>query len=318
MFERGPSYLSAAVMYENLVVAQESKRLAGQSNQGPVVAIYPKEGTFWSNHPYAILNAPWVTAEQQAAAKDFEAFLLDRPQQLKAIELGFRPADPAIPLTAPLDPEHGVDTAQPQTVLEIPSAEVIAGIQDLWQREAKKPVDLVVVMDVSGSMGGEKLAAARNSLLQFIDLLDDRDGLQIILFSKEIVTLTPLTPLGEKREEVRRRVSGIVDQDDTRLYGAVAQAYQELLDTGNPQHIQAMVVLSDGANTVDDMTLDQLLQQIGSSSEAGTDPKIFTVAFGNSADRDVLRRISEVTGGKQYVSDPQTIYEVYAIIATFF
>jgi Ca-activated chloride channel family protein len=318
MFERGPSYLSAAVMYENLVVAQENRRLAGQSAQAPVVAIYPKEGTFWSNHPYAILNAPWVTAEQQAAAEDFLAFLLDRPQQVKAIELGFRPADPSIPLTAPLDPEHGVDPAQPQTVLEVPSAEVITGIQDLWQREAKKPVDLVVVMDVSGSMGGEKITAARNSLLQFIDLLDDRDGLQIILFSKDVITLTPLTPLGDKREEVRRRVSGIVDQTDTRLYGAVAQAYEELLATGNSRHIRAMVVLSDGANTVDDMTLDQLLQQIGSSSEAGTAPKIFTIAFGGDADRDVLSRIAEVTGGRQYDSDPRTIYEVYAIIATFF
>jgi Ca-activated chloride channel family protein len=318
MFERGPSYLSAAVMYENLVVAQESKRLAGQSQQLPVVAIYPKEGTFWSNHPYAILNAPWVTAEQKAAAEDFQAFLLDRPQQVKAIELGFRPADPGIPLAAPLDKGHGVDPAQPQTVLQVPSAEVISGIQDLWRREAKKPVDLVVVMDVSGSMEGQKISAARNSLLQFIDLLDDRDRLQVTLFSKDIVTLTPLTPLGEKREDVRRRVSGIVDQTDTRLYGAVAQAYDELLATGDNQHIQAMVVLSDGANTVDDMTLDQLLRQIGSSSEAGTAPKIFTIAFGANADRDVLRRIAEVTGGKQYNSDPSTIYEVYAEIATFF
>jgi Ca-activated chloride channel family protein len=318
MFERGPSYLSAAVMYENLVVAQESKRLAGQSSQGPVVAIYPKEGTFWSNHPYAILNAPWVTAEQRAAAEDFQAFLLDQAQQLKAIELGFRPADPAIPLTAPLDSAHGVDPAQPQTVLEIPSAEVIAAIQELWKKEAKKPVDLVVVMDVSGSMAGAKIASARNSLLQFIDLLDDRDRLEIILFSKDVITLTPLSPLGEKREEVTRRVSGISDQADTRLYGAVAQAYEELLATGDPKHIRAMVVLSDGANTVDDMTLDQLLQQIGSSSEAGTAPKIFTIAFGSSADSDVLQRIAEVTGGRQYGGNPQTIYEVYALIATFF
>jgi Ca-activated chloride channel family protein len=318
MFERGPSYLSAAVMYENLVVAQESKRLAGQSQQLPVVAIYPKEGTFWSNHPYGILNAPWVTAEQKAAAEDFLAFLLDRPQQENAIDLGFRPADPAIPLTAPLDPGHGVDPAQPQTVLQVPSSEVISGIQDLWRREAKKPVDLVVVMDVSGSMEGQKIAAARNSLLQFIDLLDDRDRLQVTLFSKDIVTLTPLTPLGEKREDVRRRVSGIVDQTDTRLYGAVAQTYDELLENGDRQHIQAMVVLSDGANTVDDLALDQLLRQIGSSSEAGSAPKIFTIAFGANADRDVLRRIAEVTGGKQYDSDPSTIYEVYAEIATFF
>ena len=318
MFERGPSYLSAAVMYENLVVAQESKRLAGQSLQAPVVAIYPKEGTFWSNHPYAILNAPWVTAEQRAAAEDFQAFLLDRPQQQRAIELGFRPADQTIALTSPLDSGHGVDPNQPQTVLEIPSADVIAGVQELWQAEAKKPVDLVMVMDVSGSMQGGKLTAARNSLLQFIDLLDDRDRLQVILFSQDVITLTPLSPLGEKREDVKRRVSGIVDQTDTRLYGAVAQAYEELLASGDPRHIQAMVVLSDGANTVDDMTLDELLQQIGGSSEAGSAPKIFTIAFGADADRDVLQRIAEVTGGKQYDSDPRTIDEVYAEIATFF
>jgi Ca-activated chloride channel family protein len=318
MFERGPSYLSAAVMYENLVVAQESKRLAGESTQTPVVAVYPKEGTFWSNHPYAILNASWVTAEQQAAAEDFLAYLLDRPQQLQAIRLGFRPADPSIPLSAPLDLAHGVDPTQPQTVLEVPSAEVIRGIQELWQNEAKKPVDLVVVMDVSGSMGGEKIAAARSSLLQFVNLLDDRDRLQVTLFSMDIITLTPLTPLGEKREEIQQRVSGIVEQSDTRLYGGVAQAYDELLATGDPKHIRAMVVLSDGANTVDDMTLDQLLQQIGGSGEAGTAPKIFTIAFGRDADHEVLSRIAEASGGKQYDSDPSTIYEVYAEIATFF
>jgi Ca-activated chloride channel family protein len=318
MFERGPSYLSAAVMYENLVVAQESKRLAGQSSQLPVVAIYPQEGTFWSNHPYAILNAPWVTAEQRAAAEDFQAFLLDRPQQQRAIELGFRPADVNIPLTSPLDAQHGVDPGQPQTVLQIPTAEVIAGIQELWQKEAKKPVDLVVVMDVSGSMRGDKISSARSSLLQFVDLLDDRDRLEIMLFSKDLVTLTPLSPLGEKRADVRRRVSGIVEGGDTRLYGATMMAYDELLDGGDPNHIRAMVVLSDGENTIRDIDLDQLLAHIGGSSESGTAPKIFTIAFGDNADRDVLRRIAEITGGRQYDGDPQTIYEVYAIIATFF
>lgn len=42
MFAGGPSYLSAAVMHENLVIEQETKRLNGQSFQIPVVAIYPK------------------------------------------------------------------------------------------------------------------------------------------------------------------------------------------------------------------------------------------------------------------------------------
>ncbi|NUM44366.1 MAG: VWA domain-containing protein [Anaerolineales bacterium] len=227
MFENGPSYLSAAVMYENLVVDQETKRLAGQVSQIPVVAIYPKEGTFWSNNPYAIVNAPWVTAEQRTAAQDFETFLLAEPQQRKAIELGFRPADPSMALTSPLDAQHGVDPAQPQTVLEIPRAEVIQGVVDLW-RQTKKPVDITVVIDISGSMRGEKIATARTSLLDFIGLLQDRDNLQILAFSDQIIELTPLSPLGEKRADVERRVSGIIESGKPLL--TAAQVRREVAD----------------------------------------------------------------------------------------
>ncbi len=223
MFDRGPSYLSGAVLYENLIVAQETKRISGASSQIPVVAIYPKEGTFWSNHPYVILNAPWVTPEQKEAAQLFETFLLDNPQQLKALEFGFRPADPSIPLTSPLNAEHGVDTTQPQTILEIPSASVITGIETLW-RETKKPVDLIVVMDISGSMRGDKITSARSSLIQFVSKLDDRDRLRIDLFNDEIVTLTPLTPIGDKRQQVIDSVSGIFEQNNTSLYDATLKA----------------------------------------------------------------------------------------------
>ena len=318
MFERGPSYLSAAVLYENLIAAQEAERLQGESDQLPVVAIYPKEGTFWSNHPYIILNAPWVTEEQREAAELFEDFLLDEEQQRKSIAYGFRPADPSIGLTTPLDEQHGVDPQQPQTVLEVPSAEVVSGVQELWRQKAKKPVDLVIVMDISGSMQGKKISSARASLLQFVDLLDDRDRLQIILFSDMMVPLTDLSPLGEKRADVRRRVSGIIEGGDTRLYDAIEMAYTEIDANGDPGHIRAVVALTDGADTASRISLNQLLNQIQASSESGDATKIFTIAFGSNADRDVMQRIAEATGGKQYDSDPENIERIYAEIATFF
>jgi Ca-activated chloride channel family protein len=247
----------------------------------------------------------------------FQAFLLDRPQQLKALEYGFRPADPEIPLSAPLDAAHGVDVGQPQTVLEVPSAEVISGIEQLW-RQVKKPVDLVVVMDISGSMEGEKISSARNALIQFIDLLDDRDRLQVILFSDELVTMTPLTPLGDKRDDVLRRVAGVIEGGDTRLYDAIQMSYDELEANGDPRHIRAIVVLSDGDDTASGIGLTQLVSKISNLSEGGTSTKVFTIAFGDGADRDVLQQIADPTGGKQYEGDPETICEVYAEIATFF
>jgi Ca-activated chloride channel family protein len=318
MFGNGPSYLSAAVMYENLVVAQESKRLSGQSSQIPVVAIYPKEGTFWSNHPYVVLNAPWVTAEQKEVAGIFENFLLDKPQQLKALELGFRPADPSVPLASPLDTQHGADPTQPQTILEVPNAAVIDGIQNLW-RQAKKPVDLVVVMDISGSMGGDKITTARSSLMQFVQKLDDRDRLQIDIFSSDITTLTPLSELGGKRQQVLDSVSGIFESGDTRLYDATLQAYQELQQNGDPKHIRAIVVLSDGQDTASTSTLDEVLSQINAAQgEGGNSIKLFTIAFGDDADKSVLQQIADPTGGKEYDSSPENIQKIYDDIATFF
>jgi Ca-activated chloride channel family protein len=318
MFERGPSYLSAAVMYENLIVEQEQKRLSGQSAQLPVVAIYPKEGTFWSNHPYAVLNAPWVTDQQRMAAEDFEAFLLDRSQQTRAIEYGFRPADPAIPLDAPLDAQHGVDISQPQTVLEIPSADVTAGIRDLW-RKVKRPVDLVLVMDTSGSMRGDKISAARSSLMEFIRLLNDRDQLQVMTFNDDVYQITALSPIGEKRDDVLNRVSGIVENGNTSLYDATQQAYQQLEVNGDPDHIRAVVVLTDGVDTESETTFSELLDEVGGGSkEGGNAIKIFTIAFGGDADTGVLQQISDVTGGKQYAGDVDNILEIYADIATFF
>jgi Ca-activated chloride channel family protein len=304
-------------MYENLVVYQENKRLSGESQQLPVVAIYPKEGTFWSNHPYVILDASWVGDEQREAAEIFEDFLLDEPQQLSAIDFGFRPADPAIPLTTPLDENHGVDIRQPQTVLEVPEAEVIRGIEALWH-EVKKPVDLVLVVDTSGSMGGQKITAVRASLQQFIELLGDRDRLQVITFNSELVTLTPLTELGEKREDIQRRVSGIIEGGDTRLYDAVLMAYEELETHGNPDHIRAIVVLSDGQDTASFESLSTVLNTIGLQSESGDATKVFSIAYGGDADEDILKDIAETTGGRQYYGDPDNINEIYESIATFF
>jgi Mg-chelatase subunit ChlD len=148
--------------------------------------------------------------------------------------------------------------------------------------------------------------------------MDDRDRLEVILFSDEMITLTNLSPLGEKREEVRNRISGVIEGGDTKLYSAVELAYKEVEAKGNPDHIRAIVALTDGKDTASTVSLPELLDRIGAQSESGDATKIFTIAFGRVADREVMEQIAEITGGRQYDSDPETINEIYAEIATFF
>ncbi len=62
-----------------------------------------------------------------------------------------------------LNAAHGIDPAQPQTVLEVPEADVLFEAWELWE-DVKKPVDLVVVMNISGNMSGARISAARTAV----------------------------------------------------------------------------------------------------------------------------------------------------------
>src|SRR5262249_55655775 len=86
MFANGPQYLSAAVLYENMVI--ESYAGKNRDLAFPVVAIYPKEGTFWSDHPVGVVQRDWVTEEHREAAKLYVDYLVKKEQQAKALKYG--------------------------------------------------------------------------------------------------------------------------------------------------------------------------------------------------------------------------------------
>jgi Ca-activated chloride channel family protein len=183
LIEHGPTYLSAAVLYENLVIESY-----GRAPPLPLVAIYPVEGTFWSDHPYSVLDAPWVGPAEREAAAAFLAFLKARPQQERALALGFRPVDPTIKIGAPVDLAHGVDPQQPQTLLEVPDGATLDALLATW-RKTKKPADVVLAFDKSGSMAGEALEQAKAGAKAFLATLDARDQVTLLFFDGTVYAL---------------------------------------------------------------------------------------------------------------------------------
>ena len=93
MKNEGPSALNIAFLYENLI-----RDISSTSTGGKVIAIYPEEGTLLSDHPFCILNAEWITPEQRLVAEAFLNFLNKTDTVESAIQYGFRPINPSIPL----------------------------------------------------------------------------------------------------------------------------------------------------------------------------------------------------------------------------
>ena len=316
MFEGGPEYLSAAVLYENMVIESYGPqyRLAF-----PVVAIYPKEGTFWSDHPVGIVEREWVTPEHREAAKIYIDFLLERPQQEAALQYGFRPSAVEIPLGAPFDAAHGVDPKEPQTTLEVPPVEVIDAVLKLW-RENKKRSDITLVLDRSGSMRDEqRMENARAGAQQFVELLDGEDLFSFLAFNAKPAWVVEGVKLGDARPQVLQTLEGIFPDGGTALYDAIAAAYDRKREElrRDPGRIAAIVVLTDGEDTDSQLNLQGLLRRIRAGSES-RGVRVFTIGYGGSSRKEVLQSIADATQARFYEGSPSNIRTVFREISTFF
>jgi len=320
MFSGGPAYLSAAVLYENLVV-ESALNPAYASKPFPVVAIYPREGTFWADHPYVVLDLSSVTPDQREAAAALRSFLLSSSTQKLAMERhGFRPVDTSISLGPPVDAAHGLDPMQPSNVLPNPPVAVTRAILDSFE-QVKRPVSITFVLDTSGSMNGDPLAQAKAGARVFIDNLPGADRVRILLFSTDLNWVSQeAVPVESARERLHQSIDGAFAGGRTRLYDAIADACTP--SSSDPKGaIRAVVVLTDGEDTSSRLTLEALLEKFRGGRE-GEDtaamPRVFTIAYGKDAKPEILKKIADTAGGAFFSGTPKDIAKVYAELASFF
>ena len=313
---QGPGYASAVAMEETTLLEFNKARPPGAMK---LVAIYPAEGTFVSDNPYLVLRASWVTAPQRRAASAFGAWLRARLTPGLVAGFGYRPGDPGKLPVAPVTRANGVDPAQPERLLSLPQPRVLARIKAAW-REDRKAANVLLIVDVSGSMIEEdKIGQARQGLDAFLGQLSWRDRVGLMTFDSRSRTIVPPGLFALTRGVLRQRVSELVAGGGTALYDATLEGWQTVDGLRDDERINAAVVLSDGADTSSVSKLQNLLDRLRSrASGEGRQIRIFTIAYGSDANRDVLAKIAEASGGKAYTGDPQTIQAVYLQISSFF
>lgn len=311
MIERGPGYLSAAVLYENLVIESYARR-----PPLPMVAIYPVEGTFWADHPYSVLDADWVDADAREGAATLLAHLRSKGAQERALALGFRPADPALPIGAPVDAAHGVDPKQPQTLLEVPDAPTLEALIAAWRR-TKKAADVVFVFDKSGSMTGRPLEEAKRGAKAFLAALDARDDVTLMFFDSRVYPAFGPVSLGKARAELLARIDGISAGGETAVYDAAHEAYALLAGRrkGAEGRIRAVVVMTDGSDNKSRRSIDKLRAELRGEDRAAA---VFTIAYGTASNRAALEGLASDGGGSFSEGDVGSIIQVYQDLAAFF
>jgi Ca-activated chloride channel family protein len=310
----GTAYASAVAMEETTLLEFNRRR-----PRTKLVALYPTEGTFNSDNPLIVLDAPWVPRSEAAAARAFSRWLRAQVTPAVAARSGFRPGDPDVPVPAPVRRENGADPAQPARVLSLPEPRVLDRIRRAW-REDRKPANIMLVVDTSGSMSEEnRLPQAQRGLRTFLRLLSPNDRVGLIGFSSEVRRLLPIRPFRRARAALAREVDRLHPDGDTALYDAADRGVEAVKALRDRTRINAVVLLTDGMNTTGALSADEVIEPLEAHSETeGITVRVFTIAYGATANTLVLERIAEASGGKPFEGDPAGIEAVYRQIASFF
>jgi ABC-type Fe3+ transport system substrate-binding protein len=141
MLRFGPSKYDMVIVYESLAI--ENFQVA-QGRGGDIHVYYPP-ATVYSDHPYAVLDAPWVSPEQRQAAALFRDFLLGTDMQTLAMnQFGFRPANLNVPINLS-DPNNPFSKYTPYGIaydvaqqVEVPPSDVLDTLIELWRRDIKR------------------------------------------------------------------------------------------------------------------------------------------------------------------------------------
>ena len=315
---QGPDYLDFVALEENDLIFINQGKTTYQPPE-KLVALYPKEGTFWHEHPFAVPQAEWVSPEQQAAAKVFTEFIRSEAIQQKVMENGFRPVNPNVAVAYPIAAELGVDPNQPATILDVPDPEVIAAVQASWQL-VKKQADVLLVIDTSGSMAGDKIEQAKTAARAFLDNMPAQNRVGLMTFNQTVDLRAPPAPFEGNQSHLQNEVNNLTTTGDTALYDAIQQSIEILENAteAREERIQSIVLLSDGQDTSSQASLQTISQQLQASREKRNPIIIIPIAYGSDADIHALNTIARASATRIQSSDPEDIQRVLELISSYF
>lgn len=161
---------------------------------------------------------------------------------------------------------------------------------------------LMLVIDSSGSMGGEKIASSRAAAVATSQMLGSHDYIGVVTFDSEAHWILPLRR-NSSPQQTKARLDRIAASGGTNMMPALSQAYEAI--RGCDASMKHVIVLTDGQTPQDNYaSLVSRMQKEGITTTS--------VAVGRDADRKLLSDIALRGGGKFYqVVSPKVIPKIF-------
>jgi Mg-chelatase subunit ChlD len=187
---------------------------------------------------------------------------------------------------------------------------------------SRAPVDLVTVLDISGSMTGSKIALLKRAMSFVIQNLSSSDRLSIIAFSSTARRIFPLRRMNDAaQQQALRAVNSLVPNGGTDIAEGLKKGVKVFVDRRWKNPVGGIMLLTDGQDThnicatasIGEGYRSLVPNSIHRNNSQGLKIPVHAFGFGVDHDADLMNSISEISGGTfSFIEAEDVIQDAFA------
>jgi Ca-activated chloride channel family protein len=300
-FVKEQARLNGIINYESVLMALNRDQRLDER----LVLIYPKEGIITADYPLMLING-----EKREAYNKLVAYLTSPEFQQKMMEQTLRrPVIPQVKLAAEFATPLLVELAFPSDLAAIDK--LLFAFEDKHRR----PSHAFFVLDVSGSMVGDRIQSLQTALKNLtgqdqtlsgrFSRFRSRETLTFIPFDHQVYpaqtfTINDSGSQSADMQAVRQFADSLKPLGSTGIYQALQTAYRMATEARRkePDRFYSIVLMTDGENNAG-ISEQEFAQYIAALPAQDQGIKTFTILFGE-ANQNAMKQLADITGGSTF------------------